>query len=195
MKKRIWYKALVFFMVLTAVCGVAYVGVVTGLSWALFPRQAQGNAYQVGGVNYGNPMVGQPFSDEGHLWGRVMLPVSSAYFFAQPSNDAPTSAAFEQRIRQATSMYKEDNSQALGGRAVPVDLVTCSGSGLDPDISPASAYYQVPRIAHATGLSQQQVSNIIRMYTTPRFLGIFGEPHVNVLKANIALDAAQGLRK
>lgn len=195
MKKHVWYKALVFFVLLTAVCGVAYVGVVTGLSWVFFPHQAQGNAYQVGGVNYGNPLVGQPFSDEKHLWGRVMLPDSSEYFFAHPSNDAPTSAVFEQRMKSAIRIYKDSNVQSKVDRAVPVDLVTCSGSGLDPDISPASAYYQVPRIARTTGLTQQQITSIIRMYTTRRFLGIFGEPHVNVLKVNIALDAAQRLNE
>lgn len=241
MKKHVWYKAVIFFALLTALCGGAYVAVVTGMSWALFPRQAQGNAYVASGINYGNAYLGQPFADEGHLWGRVMLPdfsaftsstsnasdvptvapmgegaaegevvaedevaagesavegeeqIARAYFYARPSNDAPTSADFEQRIKRVASTYASTAKQL--NRAVPVDLVTCSGSGLDPDISPASAYYQVPRIAQATGLSQQRITTIIRLYTTQRFLGIFGEPHVNVLKVNIALDTARNLSK
>lgn len=198
MKKNILLigKALGMLIAMTLVCGVLYTFVVTGLSQVLFSRQANGIELHAQGQNYGNALIGESFSDARHLWGRPTLidagtftgtgTKSALLYNAKPSNLSPASMAYGRLITSRVAQIWAVSLQ--GDKAVPVDLVTGSGSGLDPDISPAAAYYQIPRIAHATGYSQTRIKGIIDRYTTQRLWSIFGEPHVNVLKVNLALD-------
>lgn len=188
-------KAFVFLLVLTLLCGVVYPLVTTGLAQLLFPWQANGSLIEVDGVVYGSDHIGQQFTQMNHLWGRPMN-VSTGDFadengtplaYGWASNKSPASeeqeAVYAERVAAIRAAHPE-----MGDAPVPVDLITMSGSGLDPDISPEAAEYQVKRLAQNTGRSEDEVREIIARYTTGRFLGILGEPTVNVLKVNLALD-------
>lgn len=194
MKDGIFRKAGGILLVMTILCCV-YMLAVTGLGQLLFSEKANGSLITVDGKTYGSQLLAQQFTDNGHLWGRVMYvdtttftdESGNAVMYAQPSNLTPASDAYETLIAQRVEALRAAHpDQDL--KAVPVDLVTCSGSGLDPEISPAAAAYQVGRIAAATGRTEEDVQSIIDTYTTGRFLGIFGEPRVNVLQVNLALD-------
>lgn len=211
----LWYKAAVFLALATLVCGALYGFAVTGIAQLIFPSRARGESLIVSGKDWGSPLLGQPFNDAGHLWGRPMItdavsfaeqPTSNSvqsslatatrtYFYAVPSNISPASETFDAMVRERVAVVRgaavgksATQSSGVTPKVIPVDLVTCSGSGLDPDISPAAAYYQVPRISQATGISREKIKEVIKRYTTARFLGIFGEPHVNVLRVNGELD-------
>lgn len=193
--KQVFPKAAGLFLIFTLLCGILYTGAVTGLAQLLFPEQANGSIIEINGKKYGCELLGQQYTDEGHMWGRIMNLDVGTYtdkngnplLYAVPSNLSPASAEFaklvEERIEklQAADPYLDET-------AVPVDLVTCSGSGLDPHISPVAAEYQVSRIARAQGRSESEVRGIIKKCTQERFLGIFGEKTVNVLKVNLMLD-------
>lgn len=191
---KIMTSALASFVLFSFLCGIVYTGVVTGLSQLLFPDQANGSIITVDGKKYA-PLMGQQYTDAGHLWGRIInVDVSSArkadgtvLMYAVPSNLSPASDAYKALVAERVKNLQAANPD-MADTAIPVDLVTCSGSGLDPDISPAAAEYQVARIAKARGMTEDAVREIIRDCTKDRFLGLLGEKTVNVLKVNLMLD-------
>lgn len=195
MFKGIASRALGVFALFTIVCGLGYTLVVTGVVQLAFPYQANGSLITVDGKVVGSELIGQNFDDEAHMWGRIQN-VSivegedgELMAYGAPSNLSPASEKYRQLVDARVKKIRAANSDA-DMDAVPVDLVTCSGSGLDPEISPDVAEYQVPRLAKATGKSEDEVREIIAQCTKGRFLGVFGEPTVNVLKVNLMLDGA-----
>jgi K+-transporting ATPase ATPase C chain len=188
--------AVVLTLILTIVTGFIYPGIVTGLAQLIFPYQANGSLHYVNGKLVGSDLIGQYWTRPGYFHGRPSVTVNPSTGTPEPyaadnstaSNSGPTNAAFIQTVQQRVTALKKENPNAPAG-PVPVDLVTASGSGLDPDISIAGAMYQVPRIVVARGLSQDVVTKLVTEHETGRFLGIFGEPFVNVLDLNLALDA------
>lgn len=195
MFKGIASRALGVFALFTIVCGLGYTLVVTGVVQLAFPCQANGSLITVDGKVVGSELIGQNFDDEAHMWGRIQN-VSivegedgELMAYGAPSNLSPASEKYRQLVDARVKKIRAANSDA-DMDAVPVDLVTCSGSGLDPEISPDAAEYQVPRLAKATGKSEDEVREIIAQCTKGRFLGVFGEPTVNVLKVNLMLDGA-----
>ena len=195
MFKGIASRALGVFALFTIVCGLGYTLVVTGVAQLAFPYQANGSLITVDGKVVGSELIGQNFDDEAHVWGRIQN-VSivegedgELMAYGAPSNLSPASEEYRQLIDARVKKIRAANPDA-DMDAVPVDLVTCSGSGLDPEISPDAAEYQVPRLAKATGKSEDEVREIIAQCTKGRFLGVFGEPTVNVLKVNLMLDGA-----
>ena len=193
--KKVAVPALIMILIFTLVCGVVYPLVVTGISQLAFPRQANGSIIEIDGKKYGSTLLAQEFTTEEYMWGRVMNLNTETFYddqgnpllFAGPSNLSPASdeyaALIEERVQKLRDAHPEK-----GDEPIPSDLVTCSGSGLDPHISPAAAEYQVERIARARNIPAGQVREIVAKYTEGRFLGIFGEPTVNVLEVNLALD-------
>lgn len=195
MFKGIASRALGVFALFTIVCGLGYTFVVTGVAQLAFPYQANGSLIKVDGKVVGSELIGQNFEDEDHMWGRIQN-VSivegedgELMAYGAPSNLSPASEEYRQLVDARVKKIRAANPDA-DMDAVPVDLVTCSGSGLDPEISPDAAEYQVPRLAKATGKSEDEVRDIIAQCTKGRFLGVFGEPTVNVLKVNLMLDGA-----
>lgn len=186
-------RGIVMMVLFTVICGIVYTGAVSIAAQVLFHDKANGSMIEIDGKNY-SLLLGQQFSDESYMWGRVMnLDVSTykdadgnALMYGVPSNLSPASEEYEKMIRERVEKLKA--ADPMNETAVPVDLVTASGSGLDPDISKAAADYQVSRIADVRGISVEEVKNIIEKCTTHRFLGIFGEETVNVLKVNLMLD-------
>ena len=193
--KNILPRAIGIFLIFTILCGVIYTGVVTGIAQVLFPEQANGSIIEVDGKKYGSELLGQQFTDEGHMWGRIMNVDVSTYtdeegnavMYATPSNLSPASEEYRELVAERVEKLKEANPD-MKESSIPVDLVTCSGSGLDPHISPLAADYQVARIAKARSISEDDVRNIISECTRGRFLGVFGEKTVNVLEVNLKLD-------
>lgn len=193
--KEYTVKALVVCVVLSILCGIVYPLVVTGISQLAFPRQADGSIIEVGGKKYGSTLLAQEFTGDQYLWGRVMVLNTSTFYddngnpllYAGPSNKSPASAEYEQMIAERVEKIRAAHPEHADD-PIPVDLVTGSGSGLDPHISPAAAEYQVERIAAARGVSADEVRAVIAKYTDGRLLGVFGEPTVNVLEVNLALD-------
>ena len=193
MFKGVASRALGVFALFTVVCGLGYTLVVTGIAQVAFPYQANGSLIKVDGKVVGSELIGQNFEDGGHMWGRIQN-VSvvedengELMAYGAPSNLSPASEEYRQLVDERVEKIRASNPDA-GMDAVPVDLVTCSGSGLDPEISPDAAEYQVPRLAKATGKSEDEVRDIIAQCSKGRFLGVFGEPTVNVLKVNLMLD-------
>lgn len=193
--KQITKKALSMLIVFTVLCGIAYTGVITGAAELIFPHQSNGSIIEVNGVRYGSELLGQQYNDERHMWGRIMNLDVSTYqdengeplMYATPSNLSPASEEYQQLVAQRVDMIRQANPD-MKETAIPVDLVTCSGSGLDPHISKAAANYQVARIAKENQMSEQEVQEIIDKCTQGKFLGVFGEETVNVLKVNLMLD-------
>ena len=193
--KSVFPKALMIFLLFTVICGVAYTGVVTGVAQLIFPDKANGSLIEVDGKKYGCELLGQQYTDEEHMWGRIMKVDISTYkdengktlMYAAPSNLSPASDEFEDLVAERVKMIREANPD-MDETSIPVDLVTCSGSGLDPHISPAAAEYQVARVAKANDMTEDEVRAIIKQCTDGRCLGIFGEETVNVLKVNLMLD-------
>jgi K+-transporting ATPase ATPase C chain len=189
--------AVVLTVILTIVTGFLYPGVVTGLAQLFFHSQANGSlVYASNGQVIGSELIGQYWTAPKYFHGRPSATVNPTTLQSSPyqadnssaSNLGPTNATLIKNVQQRVAELKKENPNAPPG-PVPVDLVTTSGSGLDPDITIAGALYQVPRIAQARGLSQEVVKQVIMDHETGRFLGIFGEPYVNVLDLNLALDA------
>jgi K+-transporting ATPase ATPase C chain len=175
-------RALVVFTVLT---GIAYPLVVTGLSQALFKDQANGSLIVQDGKIVGSSLIGQPFSEPRYFWGRpsATSPVPYNGAASSGSNQGPTNPALIDAVKERVSRFE--------AKPVPVDLVTASGSGLDPHVSPAAAEHQVARVAKTRSLPEQKVRDLVAQHTEGRQLGILGEPRVNVLRLNLALDAAK----
>lgn len=193
MFKGVASRALGVFTLFTVVCGLGYTLVVTGIAQVAFPYQANGSLIKVDGKIVGSELIGQNFEDEDHMWGRIQN-VSvvedengELMAYSAPSNLSPASEEYQELVDARVEKIRAANPDA-DMDAVPVDLVTCSGSGLDPEISPDAAEYQVPRLAKATGKSEDEVRDIIAKCSKGRFLGVFGEPTVNVLKVNLMLD-------
>lgn len=193
--KNVLPKAVIIFLIFTVVCGIVYTGIVTAIAQLIFPDKANGSIIEVDGKKYGCELLGQQYTGEAHMWGRIMNIDISTYkdengktlMYAAPSNLSPASEEFEALVAKRVNMLRAANP-AMDERAIPVDLVTCSGSGLDPHISPAAAEYQVARIAKANDMTEDEVRAIIEKCTDGKFLGIFGEKTVNVLKINLMLD-------
>jgi potassium-transporting ATPase KdpC subunit len=181
--------AISLLIVLTVLTGIAYPFLVTGVAHLIFPAQAAGSLVTAGGKVVGSRLIGQPFSDSKYFWSRPSATSPQPYDALAsggsnlgPLNPALT-AAVEARI--AALRAADPGNQA----PIPVDLVTASASGLDPDISPAAAYYQAGRVARARGLAPDRVRALIAEHTRRSLLGVIGSPRVNVLKLNLALDA------
>jgi K+-transporting ATPase ATPase C chain len=185
--------ALTMLVAFTILCGLVYPLAVTGAAQVAFPRQAHGSLVVVDGRVVGSTLVGQPFSAPGYFWSRPSAtgtPYDGASSSA--SNLGPTNPALHQAVVDRIAALRAADP---GNTApVPIDLVTASGSGLDPDISPAAAYYQVARVARARGLDRPSLQALVDAHVESRLLGILGEPHVNVLELNLALDALPGAR-
>ena len=193
--KAVLPKALTIFLIFSFVCGILYTGVVTGVAQLFFPEKANGSIIEVDGKKYGCELLGQQYTDDAHMWGRIMNIDVSTYkdenghtlMYAAPSNLSPASEEYEALVAERVEKLRAANPD-MDETAIPVDLVTCSGSGLDPHISPAAAEYQVARIAKANDMTEDEVQAIIEKCTDGRFLGLFGEETVNVLKVNLMLD-------
>ncbi|AQV96762.1 potassium-transporting ATPase subunit C [Cupriavidus necator] len=178
----------VVFIALSLITGLLYPGVITAISKAVFPHQAGGSLIEKDGRAIGSELIGQPFSDPKYFWGRLSAtapmpynPAASAGSNLGPTNPALTDAA---RARIDALHAADPDNQA----PVPVDLVTASGSGLDPHISPAAAGYQAARVARVRGIPVEQVKQLIAANTEAPLLPVWGDPGVNVLKLNLALD-------
>ncbi|WP_439364111.1 K(+)-transporting ATPase subunit C [Bradyrhizobium sp. DASA03005] len=189
--------AIVLLLALTAITGLAYPLAMTGMAGALFPVQAQGSLIEKDGKVIGSALIGQEFKDDKYFHGRPSAtlapdPNDSAKTVSAPYNAAnsggsnlgPTSKALADRLKEDVDKLRSENPNA----SVPVDLVTTSASGLDPDISPEAAQFQVPRVAKARSLPEDQVKQLVTASTEGRLLGLLGEPRVNVLALNLALD-------
>jgi K+-transporting ATPase ATPase C chain len=180
--------AIVMLLLMTVLTGVAYPLVVTGLAQVLFPSQANGSLIVKDGKPIGSTLIGQSYDDPKYFWGRpsATSPQPNNGTSSSGSNLGPTNPALTDAVKQRIdALHAADPGNTA---AVPVDLVTASGSGLDPEISPAAAAYQVSRVAKVRGLSESQVRAMVSMATTGRQFGMLGEPRVNVLQLNLALD-------
>ena len=190
--------ALVVLIALTVITGLAYPLAMTAIAGAVFPSQAQGSLITDGsGKVVGSTLIGQNFTADKYFHGRpsatlgpdptdatktILVPYNAVN--SMGSNLGPTSKALADRVAAGYNALKAENPNM----PVPVDLVTASASGLDPDVSPEGALFQVPRVAKARNLPEQQVSELVTKHIEGRFLGFIGEPHVNVLQLNLALD-------
>ena len=191
--------AIVILVLLTAITGLAYPLAVTEIAAAIFPKQAQGSLIEKAGKVVGSALIGQEFKDDKYFHGRPSAttapdPADSTKTVPAPYNAAnsggsnlgPTSKALNDRVKEDVDRLKAENSSA----SVSVDLVTTSASGLDPDISPEGALFQVPRVAKARNMPEDRVRQLVTANTEGRLIGLLGEPRVNVLALNLALDAA-----
>ncbi len=185
------YPAVMLTLALTVLTGLVYPLAITGVAQALFPRQANGSLIVENGHIVGSSLVGQPFDDPKYFWGRLSATSPFPYNAASSSgsNLAPTNQALIDAVKQRVAALREADP---GNTArIPVDLVTASGSGLDPHISLAAAAYQVRRVARARKLAVETVQELVRRHTEGRQFGILGEPRVNVLELNRALQQAR----
>ena len=191
--------AIVLVIALTLITGLVYPLVMTGIAGVIFPSQARGSLVEKDGKVVGSALIGQVFADDRYFHGRPSAtnapdPKDSTKTVDAPynatnsmgSNYGPTSKALVDRIKGDVEKLKKENPSA----PVPIDLVTTSGSGLDPDISPEAALFQVPRVAKVRNMPEERVRQLVDEHTDGRFLGLLGEPHVNVLLLNLALDQA-----
>jgi potassium-transporting ATPase KdpC subunit len=191
--------AIVFIIGLTVITGLVYPLVMTGIAGVIFPNQAQGSLIEKDGKVIGSSLIGQVFTDDKYFQGRPSAtnapdPKDSTKTVDAPynasnsmgSNLGPTNKALIERVKGDVESLKKENAST----PVPVDLVTTSGSGLDPHISPESALFQVPRVAKARNMTEDRVRQLVTERTEGRFLGLLGEPRVNVLTLNLALDEA-----
>jgi potassium-transporting ATPase KdpC subunit len=184
MRRQVRY-AIGFVVLLTVITGVIYPLTVTGLAQALFRDRANGSLISVNGEMIGSELIGQPFSDPRYFWGRLSATEYDASA-SSGSNYGPTNPVLLEAIQTRIDALKAvdpDNE-----KPIPVDLVTASGSGLDPHISIAAAQYQVPRVARYRGSNEDEISALVDRFTEGRQFGVLGEPRVNVLKLNLALD-------
>ena len=192
--------AIVVLVLLTAITGLAYPLAMTGIARAIFPYQSQGSLIEKDGKVVGSALIGQVFADDKYFHGRpsatntpdpkdATKTIDAPYNAANSggSNLGPTSKTLIERVKSDVDKLKAENPSAQ----VPIDLVTTSGSGLDPDISPEAAMFQVPRVAKARNMPEDRVRQLVQEQTQSRWLGLLGEPRVNVLALNLALDSAK----
>jgi potassium-transporting ATPase KdpC subunit len=193
--------AIVMIVVMTLITGLAYPLAMTGIAQVLFPYQAGGSLIQKDGKVIGSALIGQSFTSDKYFHGRPSattepdpkdasktIPVPYAADNSSGSNLGPTSKDLVERVKGDAAKLAAENP----GIPVPVDLVTTSASGLDPDITPAGAYFQVPMVAKARGLPEAQLRDLVAQHIDGRLFGLIGEQHVNVLRLNLALDALKG---
>ena len=200
-KKTILRQSVGMLLVFTILLGGVYTLAMTGLVQVLFPRQANGSLIYTdkGSRLEGSEYLAQPFEAKNHLWGRVMNvsgdslrdKAGGPLLYSGPTTLSPAGEDFEKLVEENVAKIRAAHPE-MGDTPVPADLVTSSGSGLDPEISPAAAEYQVLRLARETGQSPAEIREIISECTSDRFLGIFGEPAVNVLRVNLMLDGRLG---
>ncbi|MDY4694038.1 MAG: potassium-transporting ATPase subunit KdpC [Blautia sp.] len=194
MKKKgtVFGKAVGMVLAMTLICGIIYTTVVTGVSQLFFSDKANGSIIEIDGKKYGCELLAQEFTGEEYMWGRNMNVSAftdqdgNTKMYSGPSNLSPESQEYRELVQQRVEKIKEANPDA-DKEQIPEDLVTCSGSGLDPDISVAAAEYQVPRLAKANQMTEDGIQDIIDKCTNHKILGIFGEETVNVLKVNLML--------
>ncbi|WP_406805472.1 potassium-transporting ATPase subunit KdpC [Burkholderia semiarida] len=181
----------VLFVILTAVTGLAYPAVMTVFGQAVFPSQANGSLIEQNGKIVGSALIGQPFDAPKYFWGRLSATAPMPYNAAGSggSNLGPLNPSLADQVKARIAALRDAGTDL--SKPVPVDLVTASASGLDPEITPAAAAYQVERVAKARNLTPDAVAQLVAANTTGRQFGVLGEPRVNVLKLNLALDAAQ----
>src|SRR6516164_231611 len=191
--------AIILVVLLTLITGLVYPLAMTAIAGAIFPKQAQGSLIEKDGKVVGSALIGQEFKDDKYFHGRPSAttapdPADSSKTVPAPYNAAnsgasnlgPTSKALADRVKEDVDKLKAENP----GQSIPVDLVTTSASGLDPDISPEAALFQVPRVAKARNMPEDRVRRLVEENTSRRFVGLLGEPKVNVLALNLALDEA-----
>jgi K+-transporting ATPase ATPase C chain len=191
--------AIVLVVALTLITGLIYPLAMTGIAEVIFPRQAQGSLIERDGKVVGSALIGQLFTSDKYFRGRPSAtntpdPKDSSKTIDAPYNAAnssgsnlgPTNQALKDRVAKAVTDLKAENPST----PVPIDLVTTSGSGLDPDVSPDAALFQVPRVAKARNMSEESLRTLVAAHTEGRLFGLIGEPRVNVLQLNLALDAA-----
>jgi K+-transporting ATPase ATPase C chain len=195
---RLIRPAIVMTLALTIITGLIYPGVITGLAQLFFPSQANGSIQYVNGKPIGSSLIGQYWTQTQYFHGRPSAtnnpqgtPAPYSADNSGASNLGPTNSALISTVQQRIADLKKENPDVPAGTPIPADLVTASGSGLDPDISVAAAYYQVPRVAKARGVTQDALRKVVDAHITGRFLGLFGEPRINVLELNLALDGVQ----
>ena len=189
--------AIVLVIILTLITGLIYPLVMTGIAGVLFPNQAEGSLVEIDGKVVGSTLIGQEFTSDKYFHGRPSAttapePNDSSKSVAAPYNAAnsggsnlgPTNKALIDRVKADVDKLKQENPSA----AVPIDLVTTTGSGLDPDITPEAALFQVPRVAKARNIAEDRLRQLVNDHVEGRLLGLFGEPRVNVLALNRALD-------
>lgn len=189
MKKQL-LTAVLMTMVTTVLLGLVYPLIITGIAQLLFPAKANGSLLQKDGKTIGSRLIGQPFTGPGYFHSRPSAAGEAGYdpMASGGSNLGPTNQKLISRVEADVARLEAENPKA----PVPVDLVTTSGSGLDPDISPAAAEFQISRVARERNLSPDEVRGLVEQHTTPRDLGLLGEPRVNVLELNLALDGKAG---
>ncbi|MEG1577135.1 MAG: potassium-transporting ATPase subunit KdpC [Oscillospiraceae bacterium] len=193
-------KPLLVTLVLMVLCGLVYPLLLTGISQVVFPHQANGSLIELGGKPVGSALVGQDFTDSRFLQGRPSAVNNNTFTDAGAfggvssgsQNYSPSNPALTERVQRDMDAFLAAHPD-LTVTDIPADLVTASGSGLDPDISPASAAIQIPQLAKNTGLSEETLSQFVAENTTGKFLGIFGEARVNVLGVNLAIAEALNL--
>jgi K+-transporting ATPase ATPase C chain len=183
--------ALRMLAVLTAITGVAYPLLVTGIAQVAFPRQANGSLIESNGKAVGSTLIGQPFSDPKYFWSRPSATSPQPYnaMASSGSNQGPRNPALADAVKDRIKALRDADPDSKG--PVPADLVTASASGLDPEISAAAADFQVHRVAKARGLTEDKVRELVAANTSGRTFGVLGEPRVNVLALNLALDSAK----
>ena len=194
--KSVLPKMIGFFLIMMVITSIIYPAVITAAANAAFGNKAEGSIITGNdGRKYGSALLAQEFTGSQYLWGRIMNVDTSTFtdengeplMYSWASNKTPAGEELEAMVAERVEKIREAHPEK-GDEPIPVDLVTCSGSGLDPEISPAAAGSQAERIASARGMSVEEVESVIQKYTTGKFLGIMGEPRVNVLKVNLALD-------
>jgi K+-transporting ATPase ATPase C chain len=183
--------AIVVLVLLSAITGLAYPLAITGIAQAALPHQANGSLILKAGLVAGSELIGQPFDDPGYFWGRpsaaAMFPYNAAA--SGGSNLGPDNPALRKAVKARIAALKA--ADAGSTQPIPVDLVTASGSGLDPHISLAAALYQVPRVAQVRGMTEAELQALVLQHLEKRQLWVLGEPRVNVLGLNLALDQVQ----
>ncbi len=184
---RIAFKLLLIFTILT---GLIYPLIVTALAQLFFPWHANGSLITVSGQLQGSQLIGQAFKNPHYFWGRASATTPFPYEAAASSgsNLGPSNPDYLALVQARTQALQKANPQAPEANHIPVDLVTASGSGLDPEISPRAAYYQVPRIAKARGQKEERIRALVDQFIQTRTFGVLGEPRVKVLELNLALD-------
>lgn len=185
--------ALMFLLIFSLLTGLIYPAVVTALAQVFFPYQANGSLLQLDGKPIGSTLIGQHFDAPNYFWGRPSATTPFPYNAASSSgsNMGPSNPEFLATVKKRVDhlqQYNLDNPNKISRQLIPIDLVTASASGLDPEISPLAAYYQIPRIAKARHASEQEIQELVNQLIKKRTLHLLGEPRINVLELNLALD-------